>query len=61
MTDVVASSVQENGEKKKKQKKLGHEELLRLLSVFEGELQAMVTSLLDCIRYYKSDHPSEAG
>ena len=26
-------------EKKKKTKKLGHEELLRLLSVFEGELQ----------------------
>ena len=35
MTDVLV----ENGDKKKKQKKLGHEELLRLLSVFEGELQ----------------------
>ena len=28
-------------EKKKKTKKLGHEELLRLLSVFEGELQGI--------------------
>lgn len=37
MADVI---IAENGEKKqKKQKKLGHEELLRLLSVFEGELQ----------------------
>ena len=27
-------------QKKKKQRKLSHEELLRLLSVFEGELQA---------------------
>ena len=27
-------------QKKKKQRKLSHDELLRLLSVFEGELQA---------------------
>ena len=40
MTDVIIDA---NGDKKnKKQKKLGHEELLRLLSVFEGELQGLL-------------------
>ena len=49
MSEIVTNQIQ-NGtepksgpdggpEKKKKTKKLGHEELLRLLSVFEGELQ----------------------
>ena len=33
------AEISEN-QKKKKQRKLSHDELLRLLSVFEGELQA---------------------
>ena len=51
MSEIVTNQIQ-NGtepksgpdggpEKKKKTKKLGHEELLRLLSVFEGELQGI--------------------
>ena len=42
-TEPKSGSVGPDGgpEKKKKTKKLGHEELLRLLSVFEGELQGI--------------------
>ena len=38
--DITAANQNTEQRKGKKQRKLSHEELLRLLSVFEGELQA---------------------